>query len=93
MRSSPLKYLSAIARHFEVLLLDEPTALLDPDSQLDLVSAVQRLVKNCGLTALWVTNRLDELNYCGGAFLLEKCDIKSVSIGIVNSSSLLTVEC
>ncbi|MEG4053796.1 energy-coupling factor ABC transporter ATP-binding protein [Microcoleus sp. S36a_D3] len=62
----------AIARHCEILLLDEPTALLDPDSQLDLVAAVQRLVKNRGITALWVTHRLDELNYCDGAFLLEK---------------------
>lgn len=61
----------AIARHCEVLLLDEPTALLDPDSQLDLVAQVQRLVKSRGLTALWVTHRFDELDYCDGAFLLE----------------------
>jgi len=62
----------AIARHCDVLLLDEPTALLDPDSQLDLVAQVQQLVKSRGLTALWVTHRLDELDYCDGAFLLEK---------------------
>jgi energy-coupling factor transport system ATP-binding protein len=62
----------AIARHCDVLLLDEPTALLDPDSQLDLVASVRNLVKSRGLTALWVTHRLDELNYCDGAFLLEK---------------------
>lgn len=62
----------AIARHCEVLLLDEPTALLDPDSQLDLVTQVQKLVESRGLTALWVTHRLDELDYCNGAFLLEK---------------------
>lgn len=62
----------AIARQCEVLLLDEPTALLDPDSQLDLVAQVQNLVKSRGLTALWVTHRLDELNYCDGAFLLEQ---------------------
>ncbi|MEA5554750.1 ABC transporter ATP-binding protein [Anabaena cylindrica UHCC 0172] len=62
----------AIARHCEVLLLDEPTALLDPDSQLDLVASVRRLVKSRGITALWVTHRLDELNYCDGAFLLEE---------------------
>jgi energy-coupling factor transport system ATP-binding protein len=61
----------AIARHCEVLLLDEPTALLDPDSQLDLVASVRHLVKSRGITALWVTHRLDELNYCDGAFLLE----------------------
>lgn len=62
----------AIARHCEVLLLDEPTALLDPETQLELVAQVQRLVKKRGLTALWVTHRLDELNYCDGAFLLER---------------------
>lgn len=62
----------AIARRCEVLLLDEPTALLDPDSQLDLVAQVQNLVKSRGITALWVTHRLDELNYCDGAFLLEQ---------------------
>jgi energy-coupling factor transport system ATP-binding protein len=61
----------AIARRCEVLLLDEPTALLDPDSQLDLVASVRRLVKSRGITALWVTHRLDELNYCDGAFLLD----------------------
>jgi len=62
----------AIARHCEILLLDEPTALLDPDSQLDLVAGVHRLVKSRGITALWVTHRLDELDYCDGAFLLDK---------------------
>jgi energy-coupling factor transport system ATP-binding protein len=39
------------------------------------VPAVERLVKNCGLTAVWVTHGLDELNYCDGAFLLEKCEV------------------
>ncbi|MDC0838397.1 ABC transporter ATP-binding protein, partial [Limnoraphis robusta] len=59
------------ARHCEVLLFDEPTALLDPDSQRDLVIQVRHLVKNRGITALWVTHRLDELDYSDGAFLLE----------------------
>lgn len=62
----------AIARHCHVLLLDEPTALLDPDSQIDLVKRVQSLVKERGLTALWVTHRLVELDYCDRAFLLEE---------------------
>lgn len=62
----------AISRHCEVLLLDEPTALLDPESQGDLVAQVQRLVKKRGITALWVTHRLEELDYCDGAFLLEQ---------------------
>jgi energy-coupling factor transport system ATP-binding protein len=65
----------AIARRCEVLLLDEPTALLDPDSQLDLVAQVQILVKSRGLTALWVTHRLEELDYCDGAILLERGEV------------------
>ena len=36
------------------------------------MASVRRLVKSRGITALWVTHRLDELNYCDGAFLLEK---------------------
>lgn len=60
----------AIARHCQVLLLDEPTALLDGDTQLELVAGVRNLVKTRGLTALWVTHRLEELDYCDGAFLL-----------------------
>ncbi|MDY6937777.1 MAG: ABC transporter ATP-binding protein [Cyanobacteriota bacterium] len=61
----------AVARRCEVLLLDEPTALLDPDSQIDLVRQVQQLVNRQQICALWVTHRLDELDYCDGAFLLE----------------------
>lgn len=62
----------AIATHCEVLLLDEPTALLDPDSQRELVAEVQHLVKSRGITALWVTHRLNELNYCDGAILMQQ---------------------
>jgi energy-coupling factor transport system ATP-binding protein len=61
-----------IARQgIDTILFDEPTALLDPDAQLDLVAQVRELVKSRGLTALWVTHRLEELDYCDGAFLLE----------------------
>jgi energy-coupling factor transport system ATP-binding protein len=65
----------AIARHCEVLILDEPTALLDPDTQIELVQQVRQLVKHRGLTALWVTHRLNELDYCDGAVLLQQGQI------------------
>ena len=61
----------ALARHCNTILFDEPTALLDGDTQIELVQQVQKLVKSRGLTALWVTHRLEELDYCDGAFLLE----------------------
>ena len=62
----------AIARSPQVLLLDEPTALLDADTQIVLVSQVQKIVKDRQITALWVTHRLEELDYCDGAFLLKE---------------------
>ena len=62
----------ALAQQCQVLLFDEPTALLDPDSQLELVSQVRDLVKRQGITALWVTHRLMELDYCDRAVLLEQ---------------------
>ena len=61
----------AIARNCQVIMFDEPTALLDPETQLELVVQVRNLVKKRNLTALWVTHRLEELDYCDGAFLLE----------------------
>jgi energy-coupling factor transport system ATP-binding protein len=61
----------ALARNSEILLLDEPTALLDGDRQAELVSTVRNLVKENNLTALWVTHRLDELDFADGAFLLQ----------------------
>ena len=61
----------ALARNCATILFDEPTALLDSDTQIELVEQVQNLVKTQGITALWVTHRLEELDYCDGAFLLE----------------------
>lgn len=60
-----------IAQRRDILLFDEPTALLDPDAQLELVAQVRDLIKDRHLAALWVTHRLEELDYCDGAFLLE----------------------
>ncbi len=62
----------ALARHCEVLLLDEPTALLDPDSQQELLRYVRQLVTERGLTALWVTHRLEELKQADGAIVIEQ---------------------
>jgi energy-coupling factor transport system ATP-binding protein len=61
----------AIARQSQTILFDEPTALLDPQTQAEFVARVRALVDERGMSALWVTHRLDELSYCDGAFLLE----------------------
>tara|TARA_B100000900_G_C20380481_1_gene634350 strand:- start:94 stop:777 length:684 start_codon:yes stop_codon:yes gene_type:complete len=47
------------------ILLDEPTALLDRKSQLNVIKTIQNLTRDQEkpLTALWITHRYDELRY------------------------------
>ena len=47
------------------VLMDEPTALLDRNSQLKVLEIIKNLTNNRSqpFTALWITHRLDELNY------------------------------
>ena len=63
----------ALASEATLLLLDEPTALLDPGSQQTVLAAVQQLCHRSHnpLTALWVTHRLDELDHADGAAQME----------------------
>ena len=60
----------ALARRSRLMLLDEPTALLDPDSQTELVEQLRQLVDRTGITALWITHRLEELEWADRAVLL-----------------------
>lgn len=63
----------ALTSGANLLLLDEPTALLDPTSQqeiLDLVWCLCHRGKD-PLTALWITHRLRELERCDGAALMQ----------------------
>ncbi len=64
----------ALASDANLLLLDEPTALLDPDSQKVVLRTVQKICrrKSDPVTALWITHRLEELAYCDGAARMEK---------------------
>ena len=59
----------ALASDAGLLLLDEPTALLDPESQTTVLTTVKRLCKDPvqPITALWITHRLGELAYADGA--------------------------
>lgn len=63
----------ALASDADLLLLDEPTALLDPDSQAEVLALIRRLTRRAErpLTALWITHRLEELEQCDGAALME----------------------
>jgi len=64
---------SALISGARLLLLDEPTALLDPDSQGEVLELIHGLCSGDEpLTALWVTHRLEELDRCSGAMLLKR---------------------
>ncbi|MFO0016828.1 MAG: ABC transporter ATP-binding protein [Synechococcaceae cyanobacterium] len=60
---------AALASEATLLLLDEPTALLDPESQREVLSLIRSLTRRpeTPLTALWITHRLEELASCDGA--------------------------
>jgi len=64
----------AVASGAGLLLLDEPTALLDPTSQTEILALIARLSRARGarLAALWVTHRLEELEHCDGAALMRR---------------------
>ncbi len=63
----------ALASDATLLLLDEPTALLDPDSQAEVLQLIRGLCSRpeTPLTALWITHRLEELDHCDGAARME----------------------
>ena len=65
----------ALASQASLLLLDEPTALLDPDSQAEVLTLIRRLCNGSSgeapITALWITHRLEELDHCDGAALMQ----------------------
>ena len=63
---------AALASEAALLLLDEPTALLDPQSQQEVLALIRRLTSRAEgpLTALWITHRLEELASCDAAALM-----------------------
>ena len=63
----------ALASNSNLLLLDEPTALLDPVNQKKILEIVRTLCMNrqIPITAIWITHRLQELQYADGAAMME----------------------
>ena len=53
--------------------MDEPTALLDRDSQLKVLEIIKDLTNNKRnpFIALWITHRLEELDYADGVAELQ----------------------
>ncbi len=73
----------AIVSNSNLLLLDEPTALLDPQSQKSVLKVVKNLTNTSvdPITAIWVTHRLEELFFCDGAAIVENGGISKWNSG------------
>jgi putative ABC transport system ATP-binding protein len=55
-----LTLLMTVMDHTDILLLDEPTAALDPRSAQIVLGTADRLIKEHGLTAIFVTHQLKD---------------------------------
>ena len=73
----------AIVSNSNLLLLDEPTALLDPQSQNSVLKVMKKLTSSSAdpITAIWVTHRLEELYFCDGAAILKNGAISNWNSG------------
>ena len=49
-----------LAMHPEALILDESTAMLDPQGRKEVLQTVQRLNREQGITVVWITHFMEE---------------------------------
>ena len=49
-----------LAMEPEVLVLDEPTAMLDPGGRAEVMNTIRRLNREKGITVLLITHHMDE---------------------------------
>ena len=68
-----LNLASILVMQPEVLILDEPTAMLDPIAAMDFISTLKRLNRELALTIIMVEHRLeDAVSECDRLIILEK---------------------
>ena len=54
----------------EVLILDEPTAALDPESEYEIYSTFDRLVQGKG--SIFISHRMGSCRFCQEIFVLDQ---------------------
>lgn len=53
------------------LVLDEPTAMLDPRGRREVLSTVRQLNREEGMTVVWITHHMDEAVYANRVLVME----------------------
>ena len=61
-----------LAMQPEVMILDEATAMLDPSGRADVLSTVQKLNREKGMTVLWITHYMEEAAVADRVVVLDK---------------------
>ena len=74
---------AAIVSNSNLLLLDEPTALLDTKSQNSVLKIIKKLTTSSTdpMTAIWITHRLEELHFCDGAAIVRNGGVSNWNSG------------
>lgn len=61
-----------IAMEPRCIVLDEPTAMLDPKGRRDVLETVKRLNQEKGITVVWITHHMDEAAQADRVVVLDK---------------------
>ncbi|ADG94435.1 ABC transporter related protein [Arcobacter nitrofigilis DSM 7299] len=78
-----VEILRALINKPKLLLLDEPTVGLDVKSRFDILNYVRNLVKQDGISVLWITHLFDEVNLEDNISIIKSGQI--VDSGIVQN--------
>ena len=56
----------------ECIILDEPTAMLDPNGRKEVINTIYELNKKEKITVILITHHMDEVTYADKVFVMEK---------------------
>ncbi len=60
-----------IAMQPKCIILDEPTAMLDPQGRREVLATVKRMNRELGITAVLITHYMDEAAQCGRVVVID----------------------
>ncbi len=61
-----------LAMHPRCLVLDEPTAMLDPRGRREVLQTVRRLNREAGMTVIWITHYMEEAALADRCVVMQK---------------------
>lgn len=61
-----------IAMRPECIILDEPTAMLDPQGRKEVMSAIHHMNREYGITIVLITHYMDEASQCDRVIVMDK---------------------